>query len=89
MANGMKIWKGIGNTTTLLFSLNRLMEYMMVLPEINIELKKKLVRSYVWSIALYGSENWNVSIWKASKCGAEGYYLEASSSLLYGQELVH
>jgi len=34
LANGMKMWKGIGNTTTLLFSLNRLMEYMMVLPEV-------------------------------------------------------
>ena len=34
MANGMKMWKGIGNATTLLFSLNRLMEYMMVLPEV-------------------------------------------------------
>jgi hypothetical protein len=34
LANGMKKWKGIGNTTTLLFFLNRLMEYMMVLPEV-------------------------------------------------------
>ena len=28
------MWKGIGSTTTLLFSLNRLIEYMMVLPEV-------------------------------------------------------
>jgi hypothetical protein len=34
LANGMKMWKGFGNTTTLLFSLNRHMEYMMVLPEV-------------------------------------------------------
>ena len=34
MANGMKKWKGIGNTTTLLLSLNRLIKYMMVLPEV-------------------------------------------------------
>jgi hypothetical protein len=34
LANGMRIFKGIGITTTLLFSLNRLMEYMMVLPEV-------------------------------------------------------
>jgi len=26
--------------------------------KLNIELKKKLVRCYVWSIALYGSETW-------------------------------
>ena len=28
--------------------------------KLNIELKKKLVRCYVWSIALYGSETWTV-----------------------------
>ena len=26
--------------------------------KLNIELKKELVRRYVWSIALYGSETW-------------------------------
>ena len=26
--------------------------------KLNIELKKKLVRCYVWSIALYGSDTW-------------------------------
>jgi hypothetical protein len=26
--------------------------------KLNIELEKKLVRRYVWSIALYGSETW-------------------------------
>jgi hypothetical protein len=34
LANGMKVWKGIWNTTTLLFSLNRLMEHMMVFSEV-------------------------------------------------------
>ena len=28
--------------------------------KLNIELKKKLVRCYVWSIALYGLETWTV-----------------------------
>ena len=28
--------------------------------KLNIELKKKLVRCYVWSIALYGSETWTL-----------------------------
>ena len=46
--------------------------------KLNIELKKKLVRCYVWRIALYGSEtwtlkeNWSGSIWRALKCGAGG-----------------
>ena len=26
--------------------------------KLNIELRKKLVRCYVWNIALYGSETW-------------------------------
>jgi len=34
LANGLKMWKGIWNTTTLLFSLNGLMKYMMILPEV-------------------------------------------------------
>ena len=34
--------------------------------KLNVELKKKLVRCCVWSIALYGSESWILSIleWK-------------------------
>ena len=28
--------------------------------KLNIELRKKLVRCYVWSIALYGSETWKL-----------------------------
>jgi hypothetical protein len=28
--------------------------------KLNIELAKKLVRCYVWSIALYGSETWTL-----------------------------
>ena len=43
----------------------------------NIKLRKKLVRCYVWSIALYGSDTWTQknrsgSIWRALKCGAGG-----------------
>ena len=34
LANGMKMWKGIWNTTTLLFSLNGLKEYMIFLPRV-------------------------------------------------------
>jgi hypothetical protein len=29
--------------------------------KLNIELRKKFVRCYVWSIALYGSETWTLS----------------------------
>ena len=35
--------------------------------KLNIELRTKLVRCYVWGIALYGSGSGN--IWRASKCG--------------------
>ena len=30
----------------------------LLISKLNIEFKKKLVRCYVWSIALYGSETW-------------------------------
>jgi hypothetical protein len=32
----------------------------LLICKLNIELKKKLVRCYVWSITLYGSENWTL-----------------------------
>ena len=35
--------------------------------KLNIEFRKKLVRCYVWSIAIYGSETWTQGI------GAEGF----------------
>ena len=45
--------------------------------KLNIELKKKLVRGYIWSIAFMAQrpgqqENWNGSIWKASGYVTEG-----------------
>ena len=33
---------------------------LLLTSKLNIELKKKLVRRYVWSIALYGSETWTL-----------------------------
>ena len=44
-----------------------------------IELRKKLVRCYVWSNTLYGSEtwtleNWRGSSWRTSKCGTGEEY---------------
>ena len=43
----------------------------------NIVLRKKIVRCYVWSIALYGSQTWalrelSTGIWRVSKCNACG-----------------
>ena len=43
--------------------------------KLKVELGIKLVRCYVWSIALYGSESWTVrkwsrNIWRALKWGA-------------------
>ena len=46
--------------------------------KLNIELKKKWVRCYVWSIALYGLDAWTVrqlerrNLERALKCGAGG-----------------
>ena len=44
--------------------------------KLNIELKKKLVRCYVWSIALYGfiwtQKKIGVEVFGALKCGAGG-----------------
>ena len=38
----MKMWKGNGNITILLFSLNGLKEYTIVLPEVSIEHKEEI-----------------------------------------------
>jgi hypothetical protein len=43
--------------------------------KLNIEIRKKLIRYYVWSIALYGSETWTLRNLKRKyleKCGAGG-----------------
>ena len=45
--------------------------------KLDLELRKKLVKCYIWSIALYGAETWTLwavirNIWKVLKCGAEG-----------------
>jgi hypothetical protein len=44
---------------------------------LDLELRKKLVKCYVWSIALYGSENWTLRAvdqkhLEVLKCGAGG-----------------
>ena len=45
----------------------------------DLELRKKLVKCYIWSIALYGAETWTLravdqNTWKALKCGTgEGW----------------
>jgi len=47
---------------------------------LDLELRKKLVKCYIWSIALYGAETWTLrrvdqkKTWKVLKCGAgEGW----------------
>jgi hypothetical protein len=43
---------------------------------LDLELRKKLVNCYIWSIALYGNETWTLRAvdrkknWKVLKCGA-------------------
>jgi hypothetical protein len=40
--------------------------------KLDLNLRKKLVKCYIWSIALYGAESW--TLWKVLKCGAgEGW----------------
>jgi hypothetical protein len=42
--------------------------------KLDLELRKKLVKCYIWSTALYGAETWIGSIWKVLKCGVgEGW----------------
>jgi hypothetical protein len=43
--------------------------------KLDLELRKKLVKSYIWSIPLYGAETWTLrtvirNTWKVLKCGA-------------------
>jgi hypothetical protein len=43
--------------------------------KLDLELRKKLVKCYIWSIALYGAEIWTLrkldqKSWKVLKCGA-------------------
>jgi hypothetical protein len=41
---------------------------------IDLGMRVKLVKWYIWSIALYGAETWTLSTWKVLKCGAgEGW----------------
>ena len=45
----------------------------------DLEMRKKLVKCHIWSMALYGAETWTLravdqNTWKVMKCGAgEGW----------------
>ena len=47
--------------------------------KLDLNLRKKLVKCYIWSMALYGAETWTLraadrNTWKVLKCGAgEGW----------------
>ena len=47
--------------------------------KLDLNLRKKLVKCYIWSMALYGDETWTFgqqirNTWKVLKCGAgEGW----------------
>jgi hypothetical protein len=53
----------------------------------DLELRKKLVKCYIWCIALYGAETWTLravdqNTWKVLKCGAgEGCKRSVGSSM--------
>jgi len=45
--------------------------------KLDLNLRKKLIKCYIWSMALYGAETWTHgqqirNTWKVSKCGAGG-----------------
>jgi len=51
--------------------------------KLDLNLRKKLIKCYIWSMALYGAETWTLraadqkyleirNTWKVSKCGAGG-----------------
>jgi len=37
---------------------------------LDLKLRKKLAKCYIWSIALCGDETWIRNTWKVLKCGA-------------------
>jgi hypothetical protein len=39
--------------------------------KLDLNLRKKLVKCYIWSIALYGAETW--TLWKANQKYLEGF----------------
>jgi len=47
--------------------------------KLDLNLKKELIKCYIWSMALYGAETWTLrqqirNTWKVLKCGAgEGW----------------
>ena len=42
--------------------------------KLDLNLRKKLVKCYVWSMALCGAETWTLQAWEVLKCGAgEGW----------------
>jgi hypothetical protein len=62
-----------------LFVVGRFSYDLYVTSNIDLELRKKLVQCYIWSVALYGAENWTLRAvdqitWKFLKCGiGEGW----------------
>ena len=51
----------------------------LITSTLDLNLRKKLVKCYIWSMALYGAETWTLGqqiriTWKVLKCGAgEGW----------------
>ena len=46
----------------------------LFISKLDLNLRKKLVKCYIWSITLYGAETWTIrkyiiNVWKILKCG--------------------
>jgi len=46
--------------------------------KLDLNLRKKLIKCYIWSMALYGADTWTLraairNTWKVLKCAGEGW----------------
>ena len=41
---------------------------------LDLNLRNKLVKWYIWSLTLHGAENWTLDTWKILKCCAGEYW---------------
>jgi hypothetical protein len=53
-------------------------------------IRKNLLKTYIWSIMLYGCEIWTIAReeWKHSKCGATGGWKRKVGSIVTNEEVL-
>ena len=55
--------------------------------KLDLDLRKKLVKCYIWSMALYGAETWTLrqqirNTWEVLKCGAGERWRRSVGSIM-------